>query len=223
MLRNSSDFWCSFEINDTITLSYRYPHMQNHSAAIWDTAAKQLQKCQSFFFLFPPTMNTSSPPGDQSTFKWGWFSFRKGLSEIMGQRGGCPLLWNHTKYAPGKISWKTKHPALQPSACAFLAYTQMPLGGITPNVDVQHRCSVHVQYTQHFHTWLTLQTCKVNPNISWSPGLALWVSNKSTEHAPYCQHLKGEVDLLPTCSALALTCVSKTHRNPGYKYYCIVG
>lgn len=52
VLRNSSDFWCSFEINDTITLHYRYPHMQNDSAAIWDTAAKQLQKCHSF--LFPP-------------------------------------------------------------------------------------------------------------------------------------------------------------------------
>lgn len=38
-------------------------------------------------FSFPPTMNTSSPPADQSTFKRGCFSFRKGLSEIMGQRG----------------------------------------------------------------------------------------------------------------------------------------
>lgn len=33
-------------------------------------------------FSFPPTMNTLSPPGDQSSFKWGWFSFRKEWASV---------------------------------------------------------------------------------------------------------------------------------------------
>lgn len=175
------------------------------------------------FSFPPPLMNTSSPPGDQPTFKWGWFLLQEWPLWNNGPAWGILIAVEPLKICSRQDFLEDQASCSATiSLCAFLAHTQMPLGGITANVDVQHRCSVHVQYTQHFHTWLTFQTCKVNPNISWNPGLALWVGNKSAEHGPYCQHLKGEFDLLPTCRALALTHVSKIHRNSGYKYYWLV-